>query len=117
MFPKISPKINSVLSEIRQNLAESLSSASSSDTTDELDSFIAETVRNLVSSTNFTEDEALALVLDLAEAGAEVDLLPPLPSLDADEGQIREWIAAATNVDFTGKALAEARLFIDSSSE
>lgn len=105
-------QINSMLNTVRKQLKESVQSVRSftnpvaeSNGVDSLDSFMAESARYVARETSLSEDEAFDLVFDLAEAGFESGHLPALPSADASQDEIEEWLNAATDTGFTLQAL------------
>lgn len=112
----MNPKINSVLSDIRQMVVESIMPVQAigaqnalDEDTDALDGYMRQSAMYVMRETGLDEDAALDVVFQLAEAGEEAGALPPLPGVDATHEELEEWMTAATDTGFTLQAVLAVR--------
>jgi len=129
----MTPELNDVLAEVRQELAKTEAESPASpetqevgdhshldgspgvgsadniqDANDAVDKYIADVAAQLMVSAGMGEDEALDFVIDYLE-DPEDKHLSPLPEDDADPEELALWLGKATTLGISAKILKAGR--------
>lgn len=70
------------------------------DVADALDLYLDSLLDAVLKASDMSEDDAMSMILDMADAGAEAGDLPPFPEEEASDDEVSLWLGKAKTVGF-----------------